>query len=244
MSTDDLRLKLFNDHIDHVNYCVDNTLTRCPAHIRISYREDMTMIGLTALWNCTDTYAPTPDAKFWSYANKRVRGAIIDELRGLDWMPRTLRIASKEVHARMREMEQELGHQVTFLEACKDLGIEASKATTLNRLDSTDFISLDSQVDDIENDHSFSDFVPDEHAVSQSDSLQITQDYEFIRRTLGRMKSNHATLIHLYFWGEMQLTDIGISRGVTKSCICKLLADAVARFKKIYMLGHYDCRTS
>jgi len=117
------RERLITDNVDLVRYEVDRVASGLPAQVD---REDLVSAGMIGLIKAVDRYDPGRGASFRTYACTLTRGAILDELRKMDWAPRGLRGRYRELESAVSELRQRLGRQPDELEIVERLGITSS----------------------------------------------------------------------------------------------------------------------
>ncbi|AKJ43755.1 FliA/WhiG family RNA polymerase sigma factor [Pragia fontium] len=175
-------------------------------------RQDMEQIALMGLLDCLRRYGP-PDEQFAAYAIHRVRGAILDELRQLDWRPRRLRQKTHKLNDAIRELTKKLGKEPNFDEISQALGISAEEYQEYLLLDSARAMeSLDELL------------MPE----SQTDVLQSRsiEDEEIARRMLATaiksLDEREKVILSLYYQEEMSLKEIALVMDLTEARICQM----------------------
>ena len=109
------------EHIPLIKYHAYRIATQLPPNIEIN---DLINAGILGLMDAIEKFEPSRGVKFKTYAELRIRGAMIDSLRELDWAPRSLRKKSKELSKASQKLQQELGREVSDQEICAEMGIE------------------------------------------------------------------------------------------------------------------------
>src|SRR5471032_2121906 len=115
-----LRDRLIVNYSPLVKYVAGRLGSGLPAHVEES---DLVSYGLLGLMSAIDRYDPERDIKFETYAIARIRGSIIDELRTLDWVPRSVRSRAREIERSIRELEGKLGRAPNDEEIAARVGI-------------------------------------------------------------------------------------------------------------------------
>src|SRR5215510_14139410 len=117
----DLKERIVLEHTALIRYIVNRIAVRLPSHIDL---DDLHNTGVIGLMDAIDKYDPDKNCKFKTYAEFRIKGAILDQLRSLDWVPRSVRQKSRRLEQACAEVEQRLGRSATNSEIAESLGIE------------------------------------------------------------------------------------------------------------------------
>ena len=203
-------------------------LTRLPASVQL---DDIIQAGMMGLMDAINRYESNQGTQFETYASQRIRGAMLDELRGSDWLPRGLRRKQRSIEQAMSRLEQKLGRAPGEREVAAELGLsleqyqemlgEARGAPLIYAEDFGDAESNDSLFDN----HS---------AAPEDDPLSRLKD-ERLRRALaaaiGRLPERERTVMGLYYEQDMNLREIAAVLEVTESRVCQLHSQAVARLR-------------
>ena len=120
-NTTQKREELILEHISLIKYHAYRIATQLPPNIEIN---DLINAGVLGLMDAIEKFEPSRGVKFKTYAELRIRGAMIDSLRELDWAPRSLRKKSKELSKASQKLQQELGREVSDQEICEEMGID------------------------------------------------------------------------------------------------------------------------
>jgi RNA polymerase sigma factor for flagellar operon FliA len=141
------REKLIIEHLSLIKHVAHRVATRLPASVEIG---DLVNAGVIGLLDAVDKFQPQRGVKFRTYAELRVRGAIIDSLRDLDWAPRSLRRRGRDLERVYGELEQQLGRPATDEEVAKTLGQDIKEFHAL--LDQLNGLSIGSFDDSYQDD--------------------------------------------------------------------------------------------
>jgi RNA polymerase sigma factor (sigma-70 family) len=120
---------LIREHLPLVGHLVRQTLGRLPAHVS---REDLVSAGIAALAGAAKAFDPSRGIPFGSFATTRIRGAILDELRGLDWASRSVRARARQVDAMQQELTAALGRTPTNQELAEALGVSVDELQSID----------------------------------------------------------------------------------------------------------------
>jgi len=236
-----LRDRLIVTYAPLVKYVAGRLGSGLPAHVE---EADLVSYGLLGLIGAIERYEPDRDIKFETYAMSRIRGAILDELRSLDWVPRSVRSRAREIERAITALEASLGRAPTDEEIAGKVGIttdelEESLAdiarSSIGALDELWTVSGDgSQV-------SLLDTLEDPESVRPADALDETELRETLADAIARLPEREKVVITLYYYEELTLREIGEVLGVTESRISQLHTKAVLRLKS--RLANVGART-
>ncbi|MBE5846377.1 MAG: FliA/WhiG family RNA polymerase sigma factor [Lachnospiraceae bacterium] len=192
--------------------------------------EDLCSYGIFGLIDAIDKFDSLKDVKFETYASLRIRGAILDQIRKMDWIPRTIRQKQKRIEQVMREVETREGRQATDEEIAAGLGITGDEYTDWqSQMKITGVISLNEYMEqgsEIPNDH---------RASGQFDSperaLEKTELAETLRETLELLTEKERRVIELYYYEELTLKEISYVLEVSESRISQLHTKALQKMR-------------
>lgn len=216
---------LVQKHLPLVRQVVGRLAMSLPAHVD---QDDLYSSGLVGLLNAVRNFDPQGGSTFESYARVRIRGAIFDELRRLDWVPRSVHDKARKVQAVMQELEQKLGEPPSAEQMAKALKLSVSEYhELLDEIRPATFVCLDASPlndDEEENRH---DRIADE---SQPDPLDCTARREFaalIAKRITQLPEMQRKVLALYYFEDLRLREIAEAFGVTESRICQIHSQAI-----------------
>lgn len=201
-----------------------------PAHVD---QEDLHSAGLVGLLEAMRRYDPACGTSFETFARIRIRGAVLDELRRMDWAPRSVHRKARRVEAAMRALEQRHGKIPTDAEMAKELGLSLDAyEQLLEEIRPATYVCLDS-VRSAEAEHSgtYYEALADER---QEDPCRRTGDQELIRciaERLAQLPENQRKVLALYYFEDLRLREIAEAFGVTESRISQIHAQAILAIK-------------
>ncbi|WWR17027.1 FliA/WhiG family RNA polymerase sigma factor [Lachnospiraceae bacterium JLR.KK008] len=198
--------------------------------------EDLVSYGIFGLIDAIDKFDSLKEVKFETYASLRIRGAILDQIRKMDWIPRTIRQKQKKIDAVMREIETQTGRPATDEEIAKSLGIsDLEYVEWQSQMKITGIVSLNEYLEqgsDIPNDKNVSRYFDSpEKAMEQSELAQVLKD------SLTLLTEKERRVIELYYYEELTLKEISHILEVTESRISQLHTKALQKMKT--KMGHY-----
>lgn len=195
-----------------------------PEHVG---QDDLYSAGLIGLLQAVRNYDPTCGASFETYARMRVRGAMLDELRKMDWVPRTVHEKARKIQAAIAQLEQKLGRVPTEAQMAKALNISVPEyEKLLTEIRPAAFVCLDtvSSEDDAGDLYEVVANSADESPLEQISQRELKQVI------LGRLKElpeMQRKVLVLYYGEELHLREIAEVVGLTESRICQIHAQAI-----------------
>jgi RNA polymerase sigma factor for flagellar operon FliA len=226
-----LRDRLILTYAPLVKYVAGRLGSGLPAHVD---DEDLVSYGLLGLIGAIERYDPGRDVKFETYALGRIKGAIIDELRSLDWVPRSVRSRARELERAIRELEARLGRAPTDEEIAGKVGITQEELEeSLFEISRTSIAALDElwTVSGGGDQVSLIDTIEDTSGPSPVAALDETELREAMADAIARLPEREKLVVTLYYYEELTLREIGEVLGVTESRVSQLHTKAVLRLK-------------
>ena len=210
---------LVRDNLALVGHIVRETMTRLPAHIG---RDDLTSAGMTALVLSAQGYDESRGVPFARFAAIRIRGALVDELRSMDWASRSVRGRAREVEAARNQLAVTLGRSPRPHEVAETLGFSVSELGSIDAdVHRASVLSLQG-------------FAPETGAAMVADAQRGPEQLVLDREQLGYLHDAIVELperlrhvVQAYFFEQRQMADIAAELGVTESRISQLRAEAL-----------------
>jgi RNA polymerase sigma factor for flagellar operon FliA len=203
-----------------------------PSHVDDA---DLISYGLLGLIGAIERFEPERGIKFETFAMTRIRGAIIDELRSLDWVPRSVRSRAREIEAAQHKLEHELQRAPTEAELADALGIsEEMLQTSLLEIANSSVYALDElwTVSDSSGDKvSLLDTISDPRAEDPQESLASNEIKDRLTEAVASLPEREQLVVALYYYEGLTLREIGEVLGVTESRVSQLHTKAVMRLK-------------
>jgi RNA polymerase sigma factor for flagellar operon FliA len=215
------RDRLIAENIEVAKRITLRVARRCPDWMST---DDLIAAGLLGLAEAADRYDTSRGEPFVAFAEKRIRGAVLDELRRGDIMPRRVRARAREVGRTIRELEQKLGRDPDDHEIAAELGVDVAEYR--DNLEMLTHVSVGSfeSLPGIHERLSTDDASP-EAATFKAQALAA------VRGALERMPERDVLILNLYYDEEFTYAEIGELLGVTASRICQLHARAITRLR-------------
>ena len=227
-----LRDRLILTYAPLVKYVAGRLGSGLPAHID---EGDLVSYGLLGLIGAIERYEPDRDVKFETYAIARIRGAIIDELRAMDWVPRSVRARARDIERAIGEIEAKTGRVPSDEEIAKKLDLTTEELDeSLSEISRSSIAALDElwTVSGGDGDQiALIDTIEDTEAPDPQRSLTATELREAIADSIARLPERDKLVITLYYYEELTLREIGEVLGVTESRVSQLHTKAILRLK-------------
>ena len=215
-----------------VKYVAGRLGSGLPAHVD---EGDLVSYGLLGLIGAIERFEPERDIKFETYAVARIRGSIIDELRSLDWVPRSVRARAREIERSLTQLEAKLGRAPTDEEIADSLGItEDELQESLLEISRTSIAALDELWTSSSHGGdpvALIDTIPDEESAGPQDAMAHTELQEALAEAIAHLPERERLVVTLYYYEELTLREIGEVLGVTESRVSQLHTKAVLRLK-------------
>jgi RNA polymerase sigma factor for flagellar operon FliA len=218
---------LLEEHMPLVKRLAHHMKAKLPPSVEV---DDLVQAGMMGLLDAINRYEETHGAQFETYAVLRIRGAMLDELRNSDWMPRSTRQNMRKVEAAMHALTQKLGRQPSESEVAKSLKISLAEYQDL-LADSGGHQLV--YYEDFHEDDGNDSFL-DRYAVDDADPLKSLLETDFRQAVIDAIDAlppREKILMGLYYEEELNLKEIGAVMGVSESRVSQLHTQAVARLR-------------
>ncbi len=224
-----LRDRLVLHYAPLVKYVAGRVGTGLPAHVDIA---DLVQSGVFGLWDAIDRYEPERGLKFETYAMQRIRGAILDELRAQDWVPRSVRSRARDVERALECLESRLQRSASDAEVAAELGITVAELRELYaQLQLTSVIALDELIAVGRGGTSLADTLPDDRTDDPGAVLDSVESRRLLAEAISQLTDRDRVVVSLYYFENLTLAEIGRVLGVTESRVCQLHTRAVLRLR-------------
>ncbi|MGZ4441363.1 MAG: RNA polymerase sigma factor WhiG [Gaiellaceae bacterium] len=226
-----LRDRLILTYAPLVKYVAGRLGSGLPAHVE---EGDLVSYGLLGLIGAIERYDPDRDVKFETYAIARIKGSIIDELRALDWVPRSVRARARDIERAVAELESKLGRAPSDDEIATKLGLtEDELEDSLTEISRSSIAALDElwTVSAGGDQIALIDTIEDTQGPEPQSALQQTELREAMADAIARLPEREKLVVTLYYYEELTLREIGEVLGVTESRVSQLHTKAILRLK-------------
>lgn len=216
------REELIMKYAPLVKYISDRLATRMPSHIS---RDDLNSAGIIGLFDAIENFDSSRGIKFETYASYRIRGAILDEMRKLDWVPRSVRKEIQKIEAAITAIQAKLGRTPEDEEIALEMGVSLETYyKMIDRAHNVNLLSLDEPVPGALNTavNKIESGNP-----SPLDKIKKSELERIIASALANLPEKVQTVISLYYFDEMTLKEIAEIMGLTESRISQIHSKAI-----------------
>lgn len=222
--------KLVLEYAPLIKFIAQKIAVRLPSNIEL---DDLISSGVIGLMDAIDKYDPTRDNKFKTYAEFRIRGAILDELRAQDWVPRSIRDKAKLLDKTMVALEAELGRIPTDEEVAKQLNLSIDEFhELLNQVRPVSLLSIDeSQTFSNVDKKSILNILEGCKLNNPFNQLNIKSVKDIVTQAIEELPERQRLVLSLYYYEDLNLKEIGKVLRVTESRVSQLHAQAVSRLR-------------
>jgi len=223
------REDLIRSYLPLVKRVVHRLSGRLPKEIDL---KEMLNSGIIGLVDALEKYDPKHETNFATYAQFRIRGAILDSFRAQDWMPRSLRYKSHRIEQAFHRAEQKFGRSVTDEEVAQELNVKTEELQSImGEMGNMTMLSFE----DLGFGHGEERYRSDDmFAAKSQDPLNVVLSGEkvgLIARALDRLPEKERLVVNLYYYEELNLKEIGEILGVTESRASQVRSRALSRLK-------------
>jgi RNA polymerase sigma factor for flagellar operon FliA len=212
-----------------IKYIANRIAARLPVHIDI---QDMINSGVLGLMDAIEKFDPDKGVKFETYAEYRVKGSILDSLRAMDWVPRSVRKVATILENTYVDLEKRHGRPATDEEvaAAMDVGVERLHKI-VNRVSSVSMVSLERDPKSSGSKHSLLDKLMDEDTTTAFDKIDSEELRDLLANHIERMPGKEKQVISLYYYNELTMKEIGKILKLTESRVSQIHTKAVIRLR-------------
>jgi len=218
--------KLILEYAPLIKFIAQKIAVRLPSNIEF---DDLVSSGVIGLMDAIDKYDPSRDNKFKTYAEFRIRGAILDELRAQDWVPRSVREKAKQLEKAHARLEQQLGRMPTEDEITSELRISKDEYyDLLNQVKSVSILSLDEAGSFNSSDRkSILSLLESCKIPSPITQLNLKAVKEVVTKAIESLPEKQRLVLSLYYYEDLNLKEIGDVLDVTESRVSQLHTQAI-----------------
>lgn len=217
---------LIKRHLPLLKTTVDRMRVYLPAVLDM---DDLHSVGYTGLAAAARKFDPGHGVPFSAFAILHIRGAVHDELRRMDWTPRTIRDKAKKFSAALSDLEQRLGRPATEDEVCRELELDRDDYDELlDEIKPASFLPLDGEAySDDADDVALHDLIADDSQTTGRDALQKKELIQVVAAQLQKLPDMQKKVLAMYYFEGMRLAEIATVFGVTEGRISQINTQAV-----------------
>jgi|SRR5512133_812334 RNA polymerase sigma factor for flagellar operon FliA len=224
--------KLLVEYAHLVKYITNRLAINLPKSVD---RNDLTSAGVLGLIKAVETFEPERGFKFETYAGHKIRGAILDELRALDWVPRSVRQKSRELQRVFAKLENELGRAPYDDEVCESMNITMQEyEEMLAEVTPTTIISLEEAMPDRGSDSKelrIIDTIEDPGSDNPLKELGFAEVKEILKDAIMNLPEKEKLVVALYHYEELTLKEIGVVLDITESRVSQIHSKAILKLR-------------
>lgn len=228
--TEEKKEEIINEFLPYIKYTAYRLSWKLPAHIS---SEDLISVGLMGLMDAVSRYEPGR-VKLKTYAELRIKGSMIDELRATAWIPRSMRTKIKVINQARDNFERENGRVPDHIEVAKSLKMPlAEYHKTLQYATSSISIRLEDFKSSKHSDGTMniSECIADPKAENPLHILEDTEMRDSVASLIDALPSKEKMVLSLYYWEELTMQEIGKLLKITESRVCQIHTQALKRLK-------------
>jgi len=223
------RQELIVKYTPLIKYIANRIAIRLPSHIDI---EDIVHTGVLGLMDAIEKFDPTRGVKFETYAEFRIKGAILDELRAMDWVPRSVRKIATWLETAGAALEKKLGRPAHDEELAEAMDIEVDKLhELLSRAGGISLLSLEMVINKNDGKRPLMDFLAAKDDNNPVESMKLEEMRDIVADCIELLPEKEKLVISLYYYDELTMKEIGSVLKLTESRVSQIHTKAVMRLR-------------
>jgi len=212
-----------------IKYIANRIASKLPLHIDI---QDLINSGVLGLIDAIEKFDPDKGVKFETYAEYRIKGAILDSLRAMDWVPRSVRKVATLLENTYADLEKKLGRPATDEEMAEAMEVGVDKFHKLiSRVSHVSMVSLEKDPKNTSSKHSLLDRLMDENSETPSQKLDNEELRTVLSQHIERLPEKERIVISYYYYSDMTMKEIGRKLSLTESRVSQIHTKAVLRLR-------------
>jgi len=227
----DARDTLILHHMRIVKYIAGRMAIHVPKNVEM---DDLVGWGCIGLMDAVEKYDHTQDIKFSTYASIRIRGAIIDQIRSLDWAPRSLRTMARKVGAAREKLRHAEGREPSAELIAAEVGTTPEHVEdTMAQLQTAQILSLDDYLPSEDSGETRKiDMVGSSASEHPAGAAELQERKESLVKAILDLPDQQQKVLNLYYYEELTLKEIGAVLNVSESRICQIHSAAMKKLRK------------
>ena len=229
--TEENREEVIKKYSPMIKYVANRIAMRLPPHIEV---DDLISVGVLGLMDAISKYDSSRGAKFKTYAEFRVRGAILDELRSMDWVPRSIRQKASQVDKVVVALQSKLSRQPEDEEVAKEMCLSLEQFhNTLNETKSIPIFSLEDLgiAKESGEQQSLLDCLAGKADADPQTQIRLVELKEIIAKAIDALPEKERLMVSLYYYEELTMKEIGAVLDITESRVSQIHSKAVYRLR-------------
>jgi RNA polymerase sigma factor for flagellar operon FliA len=223
------RQELIVKYTPLIKYIANRIAIRLPSHIDT---EDIVNTGVLGLMDAIEKFDPTRGVKFETYAEFRIKGAILDELRALDWVPRSVRKIATWLETANASLEKKLGRPAYDEELAEAMDIEVEKLhELLSRAGGISLLSLEMVINKNDGKRPLMDFLSAKDDQNPVESMKLEEMRDIVADCIELLPEKEKLVVSLYYYDELTMKEIGSVLKLTESRVSQIHTKAVMRLR-------------
>jgi RNA polymerase sigma factor for flagellar operon FliA len=225
--------RLVEMHLELVDVVVGRVALALPAHVD---RDDLRSVGVVGLLHALRAFDNTRGATFTTYARVRIRGAILDELRRIDWVPRSIHEKSRRLQEVMERLEAELGSVPSEEEMARAMNLSlADYRDLLTEIRPATFVSIDS-VRSVAGEEGFlhGEVLADPNGITPDNATAMRERAGLLAMRIQRLPDMQRKVLALYYYEDLTLREIAEVFGISESRVCQIHGQAILALKATF----------
>lgn len=234
----EIRDQLIVHYSPLVKYVASRVAAGLPHNVE---QADLVSYGIFGLIDAIDKFDLERGYKFETYAISRIKGAMLDELRSMDWVPRSVRTKAKKIEQANAKLEAKLGRTPTDEELAEALDVSVAEFDEmLSKISFVGVVALDEMLSGGERGESatLGDTIPDRSA-GPVGAFEVEEMRQLLAESINSMSEREKLVLTLYYYEGLTLAEIGSVLGVTESRVCQIHTKSVLRLRSRMMAQDY-----
>ena len=212
-----------------IKYIANRIAARLPVHIDI---HDLINSGVLGLMDAIEKFDPDKSVKFETYAEYRIKGAILDSLRAMDWVPRSVRKVATLLENTYADLEKRLGRPATDEEMAEAMDVGVEKFHKLiNRVCHVSMVSLERDPKNSNTKQSLLDRLTDQDSATPCQCLDNEELRNVLSQSIERLPEKERIVISYYYYNDLTMKEIGRKLSLTESRVSQIHTKAVLRLR-------------
>jgi len=222
---------LILNYMGGVRFVAGRMAIHVPANVEL---DDLISWGVLGLLDAVEKFDPDKGLKFSTYATIRIRGAIIDEIRSLDWAPRSLRTMARKIGSARERLRHETGGEPSVEAIAEAMDVEPEKVSdTLVQLQTAQVLSLDDYLPGSEREESRNlNVIEDTGVRSPGSEAEAQERQEKLVEAILGLPEQQQKVLNLYYYEELTLKEIGAVLEVSESRVCQVHSAAIKKLRE------------